>query len=269
MRLPRRATSGGLPDEARRELLRLLNPNYLKLTNMTTSSGVHSLPVLHCAPKVLPDYIALYGNPGEYHKTELTCVCFHQYDVEFDGQNGLWAAIHYNNEKQLEEFKERFEGVKFFISPDYSQLGDVSDIENHHRILRARVVSMWLTVEVGAVVIPLVTFPTLESIDFALDGLEECEVVAFSTKGSMDDPAERGILTESVRYTVDTLGKLRAIIVYDVCMDDEKAKDVFAYATEHGVEVVIPPNKLKERNAVLRLKRLAERGGGADGQDER
>lgn len=128
---------------------------------------------------------------------------------------------------------------------------------------------MWLTVEVGAVVIPLVTFPTLESIDFALDGLEECEVVSFSTKGSMDDPVERGILTESVRYTVDALGKLRAIVVYDVCMDDEKAKGVFAYATEHGVEVVIPPNKLKERNAVIRIKRLAERGGGADGQSER
>lgn len=128
---------------------------------------------------------------------------------------------------------------------------------------------MWLTMEVGAVVIPLVTFPTLESIEFVLDGLEECEVVAFSTKGSMDNPVERAILTESVRYVVDRLGKLRAIVVYDVCMDDEKVREVFAYATEHGVEVVIPPNKLKERNAVLRLKRLAERGGGAHGQDER
>jgi len=269
MRLPRRTASGGLPDEARKELLRLLNLNYLRLTNMTTSVGKHDMPVLHCAPRVLPDYIALYGNPGEYHKTALTCVCFHQYDAEFDGQNGLWAAIYHNNVKQLEQFKRRFEGVRFFIMPDYSQVGDVCDLENEHRLLRARIVSIWLTVEVGAIVIPLITFPTLESIDFALDGLGNCEVVAFSTKGSMDDPIEIDILSESVRYTVDRLEHLRAIVVYDVCMDDEKAKEVFSYATEHGVEVVIPPNKLKARNAALRLRRMAKRGGEADGQDER
>lgn len=189
--------------------------------------------------------------------------------MAFDGQNGLWAAIYYGNEKQLQRFKERFAGVRFFISPDYSQLGDVSDIENHHRILRARVVSIWLTTEVGAVVIPLVTFPTLESIDFALDGLEDCEVVAFSTKGSMDDPNKIEILAESVRYTVNRLSHLRAIVVYDVCMDDKKAAEVFSYAAEQGIEVVIPPNKLKLRNAVLRLKRLTGKGDETDGQIKR
>ena len=151
--------------------------------------------------------------------------------------------------------------------PDYTQLGDVCDLENEYRLFKARVVSVWLTVEIGTVVIPLVTFPTLKSIDFALDGLEDCEVVAFSTKGAMDDSVETEILAESVRYTVDSLKKLRAIVVYDGCMDDEKAKEVFSYASEHGVEVVIPPNKLKRRNATLRLKRLARRRDGADGKD--
>ena len=269
MRLPKRARARGLSDEERHERLRLLNLNYLRLTNMAPSAGVHNLPVLHCAPKVLPDYIALYGSPGEYRKTLLTCVCFHQYDVDFDGQDGLWSAIYYANEEQLNWYKDRFEGVRFFISPDYSEFGDVSDLENHYRLLRARIVSMWLTVEVGAVVIPLVTFPTLASIDFALDGLEECEVVSFSTKGSMDDPSERKVLAESVRHTVDRLKKLRVIVVYDACMNNDKACEVFSYAINRGIEVVIPPNKLKERNSILHLERVAKRGGASSGQIER
>ena len=267
MRLPRNSSGNFLPDEERKELLRLLNLNYLQLTNQTTASGKHGLPTLHCSPRVLPDYLALYGNPKDYHRTPLTGVCFHQYDKEFDGQNGLYAAIYYGNERLLERYRKRFEGVKFFISPDYSQVGDVSDLENHHRILRSRMVSIWLTTEVGAVVIPLITFPTIDSIDFALDGLEGCEVVAFSTKGSVRDPLERDVLIEAVRYTVNTLSRLRVIVVYDCCADDETAKDVFRYATEHGVDVVIPPNALKERNASLRLRRSIAKGASSHGKN--
>lgn len=35
--------------------------------------------------------------------------------------------------------------------------------------------------ELGTVVIPFITVPTPESVGFALDGLKDCSVVAFST----------------------------------------------------------------------------------------
>lgn len=89
------------------------------------------------------------------------------------------------------------------------------------------------------------------------------EVVSFSTKGSMGSLIEMSILTEAVRYTVDCLPRLRAIVVYDCCGDDKATREIFAHATESGIEVVIPSNALKTRNATLRLSR--ERG--LHGQD--
>jgi len=123
----------------------LLQLNYLEYTNLTHAVGPLDLPELICQTTVHPDYLALFSQRSLYHHTKRTCVCFFQYDNVFDGQNGLANAIYYKNKKQLEQFKERFKGVKFFISPDYSLLGDVDPIENLYRMKRARLVSIWST----------------------------------------------------------------------------------------------------------------------------
>lgn len=235
-----------------RNLRKKLNLNYLKYTNLTKAEGIHDLPKLFCNTEIYPDYIALYNRPSEYFKTNRTAVAFYQYDNVFDGQNGLYNAIYYDNKKQLKAFKERFKGVRFFISPDYSQLGDVDDIENHYRLKKSRIVAIWLMVELNAVVIPHITFPTLDSINFALDGLEDCSVVAFSTMGYINDPIEREVLRKSVKHVVDELN-LKAIVVFDVCCQNNDALEIFNYAIEKGVEVVIPNNVLKERNTIRRI----------------
>ena len=128
----------------------------------------------------------------------------------------------------------------------------------NYRLKKIRVVAIWLSMELGAVVIPHITFPTMESIDFALDGLEDCSVVAFSTKGYVTNPLERVILKESVCYTVDTL-KLKSIVVYDVCATDDNAIEIFKYAIDRGIEVVIPDNMLKSRNMVRMPEGLNEK----------
>ena len=102
--------------------------------------------------------------------------------------------------------------------------------------------------ELNAVVIPFITAPTPESVEFALDGLERCSVVAFSTKGYVDNPIERGVIKELVRLTVDTLD-LKTIVVYDVCSTNDAVEDIFSYAKERGIEIVVPANALKERNS--------------------
>lgn len=102
--------------------------------------------------------------------------------------------------------------------------------------------------------------PTPTSVDFALDGLEDCHVVAFSTKGYVDNPLEREILKQIVQLTVDTLD-LHTIVVYDVCKDNHAVEDIFAYALERGIKVVVPMNTLKERN-IAKAKAAAMRKGG-------
>lgn len=232
-----------------------LNLNFLQLANKTKASGEFDLPALTCNTDVLPDYIALYGQPGSYHKTPLTAVGFWQFDDVFDGIHGLYNAIYHNEKKLLEKYRKRFEGVKIFFTPDYSQFGDIDRIEMLYRLKKARIVGLWLAMELSAVVIPFITAPTAEDLPLALNGLEDCHVVAFSTKGYANSETEKQELKRMIRLTVDTLN-LKTIVVYDVCKDDKAVRDIFEYAFEQGIRVAVPPNVLKERNEEkARLKR--------------
>ena len=118
-------------------------------------------------------------------------------------------------------------------------------------------ISLWLTIELGICVIPLITFPNLDFLPFVLEGLKECSVVAFSTKGYINNAEEREILKKAIKMTVDAL-HLKKIIVYDVCKTDEKALTIFEYALQKGIEIVIPDNILKNRNKA----KLKTKGGG-------
>ncbi len=236
-------------------LNKLLNLNFVTYSNKTVSCGDFDLPALYCNTSVFPDYIALYNEKKAYHKTTNTAVSFYQFDSFFDGQNGLFWAIYFNNEKLLSQYKKRFNGVKFIITPDYSILGDVNRIENIHRIFRARIVALWFIFELNVIAIPNISFSDDETAKIALLGLEESSVVAMSTKGHMQEPAEKQRLKENVKFVVDTLN-LKAIIVYDVCGTDDETKEVFSYATNKGIEIIIPDNVLKSRN-VLRKERKA------------
>lgn len=231
------------------DLLDKLNLNYLKYTNKTIYTGVFDLPSLVCNTEVLPDYIALFTQPSAYHKTALTAVGFWLYDNTFEDYDGLYNAIRYNVKDRLEFYKERFKDVRIFFTPDYSQSGDMDLIEQLNRLKMARVVGLWLAEELGTVVIPFITAALPDVLPVALNGLKACTVVAFSTMGYVDDVIEREMLKELVRLTVNSLN-LKAIIVFDVCKDNEAVDDIFSYAREHGVKIIVPMNVLKERNMV-------------------
>ena len=230
--------------ETRMRKLQLL---YLKYTNKAGYAGAWDLPRMHCSTDVYPDYIALFGQPSDYRRTSKTAVAFFQYDNVFDGQHGLYNAIYYGNRKDLSAFKKRFKSVRFAIAPDCSLCGDVDKAEILHRVMRSRVVAIWMAMELGICVIPRVSFPRAADLDDILAGLEDCEVVAFSTKGFVTNAEERANLIEGVKRTVDRLN-LKAIVVYDVCKTDKNALDIFDYAIREGVKIVIPDNILKERN---------------------
>jgi len=230
-----------------KDIRKLLNLNYLSLLNKTYCTGEFDLPVLYCNPDVLPDYLALYTQPGDYHKTPLTGVCFYLYDSSFDGPNGLFNAIYYSDKKRLQFYKERFTGIKFFISPDYSQFGDLHKMENLVRLWKARIVSLWLTLEMHAIVIPNITYISEETFPLFCCGLEECRVVAFSTKGHVRNANERKLTKAAVKYVTDHL-PLKSIVVYSVCGEDKESLELFRYAADHGIQIAIPDNMLRERN---------------------
>jgi len=238
----------GVEIREQKDLKPLLNLNYLNLTNKTHTAGEYHFPEIYCNTPTLPDYLALYTQPSDYRHTPNTCICFYAYDDSFDGIFGLYNAIYYDNKELLAFYKERFKDVHYFISPDYSQFGDLQKAENVYRLWKARIVTLWFIVELHAIAIPNITYTRREDFSLYLCGLENCSVVAFSTKGHVKNEVERSLLVDAVKHTVDNL-PLKTIVVYSVCGDDKTTLALFDYAIQKGIQVVIPTNSLKERNA--------------------
>lgn len=233
-------------------LAKLLNVNYLFITNQTICSGKYDLPEVYCSLKEddIPDYIALYSQPCQYHFTEKTVVSFYDYDVRFNGEKGLYNAIYYNNEKRLNEFKKRFKGVKYFISPDYSMIGDGQFYHNLYNYGISREVALWLSLELNASVIPNIPCSSSSDLDFITGGLREVNTVAFSTKGRLDLDEDLKLINLSLQKVLNDLPKLKTILVYDVAANSEHVYKLFEPAIKKGLKVIIPNNSLKTRNSL-------------------
>lgn len=235
----------------RKDLKKLLNLGLLDYTNMTPKIGELDMPYVHCGLPVKVDYLATYSQPSTYFMTGHTCVSFFEYDVHFDGLYGLWNAIYYGVEELQEYYKERFQGIQYFIAPDYSKCGDAPEEENRYRQFRSRIVSIWLAMKLNAVVIPLVSCANQLSIDYMLDGMDDCTTVAFSSKGPMGDPTQMAFFKAAIKATVDRLHQLNTIIVYSTSPNRQKVFDIFRYAIEAGIDVQIPDNMLMIRHRLI------------------
>lgn len=235
----------------KKNLKKLLNLGQLDYTNLTPKYGELDMPYVRCG--IIPDidYLATYSQPSTYFHSEGTCVSFFEYDICFDGLYGLWNAINYGVQELQEFYIERFQGVKYFIAPDYSKCGDVSEVENYHRQYRSRIVAIWLAMNLNAVVIPLVSCANRIGMKYMLDGMQDCTAVAFNAKGPMGDPGQMAIFEESIRYTVDHLPHLQVIFVYSASPNKDKVLALFQYAIEAGIDIRIPDNMLQTRNRLL------------------
>lgn len=243
----------GTEKREKRDMQKLLNYNIQRLLNRAERVGEYGFPALYCNTQSFPDYLALYAQPGFYHMTEHTGICFYSYDNSFDGIHGLFNAIYYDDKKLLAEYRERFRGVKYFITPDYSLFGDIQKIENLARIWKARIVALWFIFELRAVTIPNIMYYSEEAFPITFTGLENCRVVAFSAKGHVRNAADRRLLKAAVHYAVDNL-PLKVIIVYSACGDDQNCLRLFKYAIANGVKVIIPRNSLRDRNMERRCR---------------
>ena len=229
------------------DMCHLLNYNILKLLNRAHRCGILDMPELHCDTKVFPDHLALYKEKSQYTASPMTAVCFYSFDIEFDGKDGLFWAIYFDDKSRLSYFKKRFEHVRFIISPDYSVFGDIHKIENLYRIFRARIVALWFSLELHKVVIPNISYTDAEGFSTYFSGLEKCSVIAMSAKSHVRYASERSLFKSAVRYAVDNL-PLKTIVVYSACGKDETCLKLFDYALDNGVKIIIPDNTLRNRN---------------------
>lgn len=248
----------GVCVKKQRDLKRQLNYNHLNLTNKTVCCGELDFPEIQCDLPALPDYIALYSQPSDYHRTEMTAVSFYDYDIKMDGQHGLYNAIKYSNRKDLDSFKKRFHGVKIFFMPDYSIFGDIQAYENYHRIGRAREVALWLTMENNSVVIPNIAAGSTRDFEYIFDGYENVKVAGISTKSKLTKSEDRKLLQETIDEAVIRMPTLETFVVYDISADNKDANILFAGAREKGIKVVIPDNSMKIRNRILKVRRDAK-----------
>lgn len=232
----------------KKNLKKLLNLGILDYTNLTPKYGNLDMPYIKCQKTPSIDYIATYSLPSSYFHSEGTCLSFFEYDITFDGLYGLWNAIYYSVEELQEFYIERFKGVKYFIAPDYSKCGDVPQVENYYRQFKSRIVSIWLTMNLNAIVVPLVSCANDEGMEYMLTGMDDCSIVAFNAKGPMRDPIQLKIFISSIKYTVDHLHNLKTIIVYSASPNKEKVRNIFSYAIKSGIDVQIPDNALQTRN---------------------
>ena len=65
-----------------------LNLGFLNYTDKAVPSEQFGLPSIECNTNVLPDFLALYGEKSNYHKTPFTATSFYQYDDVWDGKDG-------------------------------------------------------------------------------------------------------------------------------------------------------------------------------------
>ena len=235
----------------KKNLKKLLNLGFLDYTNITAKCGELDMPYICC--KVIPeiDYLASYSQPSTYFHTQNTCVSFFEYDVFFDGLYGLWNGIYHGVSELQQYYLERFQGVKYFIAPDFSKCGDIPEEENRYRQFKSRIVSIWLAMNLKAVVIPLVSCANNIGMKYMLDGMEDCNIVAFNAKGPLGNVCQLDIFIESIKYTVDRLLNLKSIIVYSTTPNTEKIRRIFSYALDKGLTLQIPDNMLQTRHRIM------------------
>lgn len=233
-----------------KNLKKNLNLNYTDITGQVHKIGKYDIPYTYCNISTYPDYFALYSEVGDYKKTSNTCVCFFQDDIKFDGLFGIWNAIYYNDELLLNHYKQRFAGVKYMISPDYSLVEDIENFENYYRIAKERIVSAWATLELGTICIPLLTFSKKEDFPLMITGMSEVTTVCVSLKGSMDSEEKSILMKSAINFATDHLKKLTAIIVYSVSIDSKKEQSFFLYPISKGIKIIFPENSLRIRNRI-------------------
>lgn len=73
----------------------------------------------------------------------------------------------------------------------------------------------------------------------------------------MKDLKQKELLVKAVKYTVDNLSRLKNIVIYSACSNDDETYESFNYAISKGIKLIIPDIVLRSRNI---LKEASKNG---------
>ena len=232
------------------DLRKRLNLNYTIFSNQSSKNPNYHFANIYNKDDYIPDFLALYKKEHYlYGSTDNTTICFFEYDDIVNSIYGLCNAVYYNDKELLDLYSEELKGCHYFIMPDLSLTDDIEEWDLIHRHGIMRLTCIWIITKLRGHVIPLMTYNNEASFKNMVAGFEECEVVCFSTKGSISKPSKRKMLIKAVKYAVDNLPKLKRIIVYDVCKRNNHIDLIFKYAIDKGIKITVPDNTLKTCNS--------------------
>ncbi len=217
----------------------------LYLTNKTTKFNSKCLPDIGSFIDSYPDYFALDSEPGLFHKTESTCVCFFNDDSHFDTIDGLYNAIIYKDIELLKYYKNRYTGVKFFVPIDYSVYGDFDEEQIIHNIKKQIVVYLWFCFECNGIVFPLMTYGLENTFNWCFEYIMKGSNVCISLKGVMT-VSEKELFVKALKVLVDTR-RPKALIVYTVASKESSAV-LLEYAIKNEIPIIYVLNTLQIRN---------------------
>lgn len=184
----------------------------------------------------------MYSDLQDYNKTENTCVCFYQYDHIFDGIHGLYNSIIYQDEERLNKFRERFKGVKYIISPDYSLFGDFPNALQIFNIYKSRVCMAWLLENTDAIVIPNIRWSYPFTFDYCFDGIMRGSNIAVGVLGQMHHVENKKMFLEGLKKAIDTISP-KCIIAYGF-FTKSNIEEYFGYAKSKSIKIIIPHSKI-------------------------
>ena len=214
--------------------------------------GDYDMPVIGCFDDISKiDYLSLYSDLQDYQKTDNTCLCFYQYDHVFDGTHGLYNSIIYQDEKRLENFKERFKNIKYIIGPDYSLFGDFPIALQIFNIYKSRVCMAWLKDNTNAIIIPNIRWTFDFSYGFAFDGIMKGSNIAISILGQIRDKDNRKMFFDGFKEAINRI-EPKTIVAYGF-VNESNFDDIFGYAKSKGIKIIIPhskTDKYKKENAI-------------------
>lgn len=208
------------------------------ILNNAQVEGKYDLPLVGYFGDEFPDYIALYTNLFEYHKTKNTAVAFFQYDEQFDSINSIWNAICLKKEKLLRKYKERFKNIQFVICPDYSITGDMPKAMQIFNIYRSRIVGIWLRDYCGCTLIPNLRFNNSNSYDFCFDGIAYGSVVCLSILGLCAKKEDVCNLKNGLHEAIKRI-RPKTIILYGEC-EQKKYFSIFSEVINEKIPIIKP-----------------------------
>ena len=214
--------------------------------------GDYDMPIICCFDDISKiDYLSLYSDLQDYQKTNNTCICFYQYDHVFDGINGLYNSVIYQNEKRLTFFRERFKNVKYIVGRDYSLFGDFPVALQIFNIYKSRVCMAWLKDNTNAIIIPNIRWTFDFSYKFAFDGIMRGSNIAISILGQIRDKSNKKMFFDGFKEAINRI-EPKTILVYGF-ITETNFDEIFGYAESKGIKIIIPHSKIdmyKKENAI-------------------